>query len=307
MTFNEVMRLFLRSRELGITRARKQATPSTIKNYQWDLRHFWEFMESKGKSRYEQIDRGDMLDFLAWIQAQDWAVATRLKVLRSVRALFNFIEYDEECREDGLKAWKRYLPIITKTPRRNYIPTPIELRQFKAAFDTKQRKGHRDFVAFCVMAGTGIRLGELVSLPMENLNLVEAFMLVSGKTGPRIIPLSSDLVRLLRAWLRRRDTFAKCNMVFVTEEGTPCSDFTIDQSFAKMRKVFKLSHITPHTLRHVFCTYYLKKGGNMAKLRAISGHSSYEQLKDYEHLAQIGGKEIREELERVNPLRQMED
>ena len=55
--------------------------------------------------------------------------------------------------------------------------------------------------------------------------------------------------------------------------------------------------------RHVFCTYYLKNGGGIAKLKAITGHSSYQILDHYVHLAEVGSQEMRDEQERVSPLK----
>lgn len=79
--------------------------------------------------------------------------------------------------------------------------------------------------------------------------------------------------------------------------------YTLDHSFRKQWENLKISRLTPHMARHVFCTYYLKNGGDIAKLKAITGHSSYQILDHYVHLAEVGGQELRDEQERVSPLK----
>ena len=124
-----------------------------------------------------------------------------------------------------------------------------------------------------------------------------------GKTGERIVPISRAVVRLLRGWLRRREKFAKADYVFVNHHGEQMGRYTLDHSFRKHWEKLKLSRLTPHMARHVFCTYYLKNGGDIAKLKAITGHSSYQILDHYVHLAEVGSQEMRDEQERVSPLK----
>src|SRR5947209_14254567 len=92
MLMEEALRLFIRSRQMGVrsTGARKKARPRTIEAYLWDLKHFFGFMDERGISHWEHLKRSDIVDFLAWLDARTWADNSKMKVLRSLRALFRW-------------------------------------------------------------------------------------------------------------------------------------------------------------------------------------------------------------------------
>jgi integrase/recombinase XerD len=307
MLMDEMLRLFIRSRELGIRNAgaRKKATPRTIEGYLWDLKHFFSFMAERGLSHWEQLKRSDIIDFLAWLDGLDWLENSKKKVLISLRALFHWVERDEDCQDEGLKTFYRVLPAIPQTSPPAVLPPSKDIKKFLGGLKTTTRSGHRDYVALSLMIDTGLRSGELRFLQLHHLHLAEGIILAprEGKTGERIVPTSRAVIRLLRGWLRRREKFAKSDYVFVNHHGRQMGRYTLDHSFRKHWKKLKISRLTPHMARHIFCTYYLKNGGDIAKLKAITGHSSYQILDHYVHLAEVGSKEMRDEQERVSPLR----
>ncbi len=155
------------------------------------------------------------------------------------------------------------------------------------------------------MIDIGLRSGELRYLRLHHLHFQEGQILVprEGKTGERIVPISRAVIRLFKGWLKRREKFAKSDWVFVNHHGDPLGRYTLDHSFRKQSEKLKIPSLNPHMARHIFCTYYLKNGGDIAKLKAITGHSSYQILDHYVHLAEVGGQEMREEHERVSPLK----
>ena len=307
MLLDEALRLFLRSREMGIknTGARKKARPRTIENYKWDLNHFTHFMAERGISRWEQMKRSEVVEFLAWLDSKDWSENSKMKVLRSLRALFHWVERDEDCQDEQLKTFYRVLPVIEQTKPPAVLPSPKEIKTFLGGLNTRTRAGHRDYVALCLMLDTGLRSGELRFLRLHHLHFEEGRILAprEGKTGERLVPISHPAIRILRGWLRRREKFADCDYVFVNHHGKQMGRFTLDHSFKKQWRKLNVSRLNPHMARHVFCTYYLKNGGDIAKLKAITGHSSYQVLDHYVHLAQVGSREIRDEQERVSPLK----
>jgi len=305
----EVLRLFIRSREMGIRSggARKKARPRTIECYKWDLNHFFAFMAAKEFTRWSDIKRADVVDFLAWLSKKDWAESSKMKVLRSLRALFHWVERDEDCQDEQLKTFHRLLPAITQIKPPTSIPDQMEVKKALGSFNVRTRSGMRDYVALVMMLDIGLRSGELRYLRLHHLHLEEGWILApyEGKTGERMVPISHPAKRILRRWLRRRETFAKSDWVFVNHHGDQMGRYTLDHSFRKVWQKLNISRLNPHMARHIFCTHYLKNGGDIAKLKTITGHSSYQILDHYVHLAQVGGKEMREEQERVSPLKSL--
>ncbi len=307
MLMEEALRLFIRSRQMGVRNAgaRKQARPRTIEAYEWDLKHFFGYMAERGLTHWEQMKRNDVIDFFAWLDGRGWADNSKMKVYRSLRALFRWVERDEDCQDEQLKTFYRLLPAIQQAKPPSVLPTPKDIKKFLGGLNVRTRSGHRDYAALSMMIDMGLRSGELRFLRLHHLHFEEGRILVpkEGKTGERIVPISRAMVRLLRGWLRRRERFAKSDYVFVNHHGEQMGRYTLDHSFRKHWEKLKISRLTPHMARHVFCTYYLKNGGDIAKLKAITGHSSYQILDHYVHLAEVGGQEMRDEQERVSPLK----
>jgi site-specific recombinase XerD len=309
MIWAEIETVFLNSRRRGTDGAYKPCKDSSLTIYQRNLQLFFRFMGERDVHTWQRMRKADILSFLDSLEHRQWAASTKLQLLRCLRTLFIWATVDEDCVSAGLKDWRKTLPAIQATPRREYIPTPADLRRWKGFYKTNTFMGHRDHTLFMLLLGTGIRVGEAVSLLTDNVMLDEGLMLVKGKTGPRTVGLSNELVRILRGYMRRADRRTKskdwAGEVFVTRYGEPCTPNGIGQAFRKHQKKYGLPNITPHTLRHAFCTYYLRKGGSLARLKNMTGHSSLKVLEGYLHAAEMGSEESKAELERVSPLGQL--
>lgn len=310
MKLDFMYRLFADSRKRGTDGARKRCGDQTVSIYLRNFKVFDEFMVQQGIIDYENMRRAHILGLMDWIGAKEregaWARATALQFWRSMRSFFKWVDLDEDCQAENLKSMGRFLPTIEKSPRKDYIPATVDLRKFKAAFQTRTPYGFRDYVVFCLLIETGIRNGEICNLKMEDLLMEQRLMIVDGKRGRRPVPLTEAIVKLMRAWLRIRATTVNGKdspYLFVSKYDPQMTVNGVGQVFRKLRAKHDLGPISPHTLRHSFCTYYLQNGGSMERLRNITGHSSYDILKDYLHMAQVGGSGALDELEKVSVLK----
>ena len=304
MLVEEALNSFVLSRKQGVSGARGEARPRTIAAYQYDLVPFVHFLQERGVLAYEQVKKSDIMAYIDGMGNQKWSVATKLKVLRSLRAFFSWVERDEDCQNEGLKSWRSALPAISKTPSRKFVPERAAVKKFMASIDVSSWDGLRDYVAMSLMLDTGMRIGELALLTTDDLKLEDRRLIVPllGKTGTRLLTVSSDMCRLLRLWLKKRGSRAQSKYVFPSRSGKQANSNTFGQMFRRYREKSGVVGITPHTLRHCFCTYFLEGGGDIAKLQALTGHSSLEMLKGYINLS---GQSLQEEQERVSPLRQV--
>lgn len=312
MKLDYMYRLFTDSRKRGTDGARKRCGDETVSIYERNLKVFHEYMTGVGIVDYENMKRSHVLGLMDWIRAKEqekvWARATALQFWRCLRSFFKWVERDEDCQGEGLKSMQRFLPTIEKSPRKDYIPATVDLRKFKSAFQTRTPYGFRDYVVFCTLIETGIRNGEVCNLKVEDLLLEQRLMIVDGKRGRRPVPLTDAVVKLMRAWLKIRATTVNGKdspYLFIAKYDPKMTVNGVGQVFRKLRAKHDLGPISPHTLRHSFATYYLQNGGSMERLRNITGHASYDILKDYLHLAQVGGTGALEELERVSVLKQL--
>jgi site-specific recombinase XerD len=290
MSFDESLAAFLRSRKLGNGGANKPCGDRTLYEYKYDLQRFFKHFVSK--SHYNQITEQGVLGFLDYWQSKELSQDSKNKLLRSLRAFFNWVAQDTECKKCGMLPWDDLLPKISKSQGRIYVPTPEVMRSFLDAFDTRFIWGLRDFVVTCILIDCGPRIGEICNLTTESILWNQNRLLVNGKTGPRVVPINADItVPNLRRWLREREGRTSTNSLFITKFGDQCRPNTFDQSFADARAKSGVGSseegtLTPHTVRHYFCTHYLINGGSLSGLKAITGHMSLETLQIYLHMAE---------------------
>lgn len=309
MLIREVTELFLHNRKTHM-----QAAVHTIKTYTYALKQWTVYMEDvRHRVSYKEITRMDMISFVDHMRAcldnKEWSLSKYLIVLRVLKVMFTWMETNDDCREEELKSWKDRLPKGAKSPKRDYIPSPQDLKKWQKAFDTKSATGLRNYMIFSVFLETGIRRGELAGIQIRNLQLDRNLIYVTGKTGDRIVTITDELSDRLRMYLKKKDksVYAASPYLFPTrsKRDKPSDPQYISQIFRNIKKRLGLPSLTPHTLRHCFATYYLINGGSVENLRIQTGHSTYDAMMHYTHLAKIGGQHAKEEIEKNSPLRML--
>jgi site-specific recombinase XerD len=317
MILTELVELFLESRKSGTTGARKQCAAKTLTIYANNMRSFLNFLLTEvtpgGVAKYGDIQRMHIHQFNkaldARIEAGTFAKASKYQVMRTLRAFFNWVDKDEELvdqKGERLKGRQKWLPVIPKNPRRLDVPANVSMKKFKNSFDTHSRWGYRDYVVCCLMTDDGMRAGEVCNLEIRNILWAEKLLYVTGKLGDRAVPISSDMIPLLKGWLKRREgcvTAKDSPYVFVSKRSPKMDVNAVGNRFRKHRAKHGLPRITAHTFRHAFATKYLAKGGDIAKLQNIMGHASLHQLMGYVDRAKLGGKVAQDELERMGMLK----
>lgn len=301
MKFDQLLRGFIHSRRRGTGTATRPARPASLKSYESDLAYLFKFLAAKprGYGEWNEVTKADISDFIDWSQNLKWADCTKYKLWRTVKSFFFWMEDDEDCK--GLKTFRKALPAIPRNPARVYVPPVEDIRKIASSFNRNRRSGQRDYTFLMLMIDTGMRSGEIRYLKLEHLSLDQSYLMVPelGKTGTRPIWLTKDAVSDLRRWLSVRSQFAKCEYVFVTDEGGPLNGFRIANIFREARLRSGVKQLTAHTVRHYFCTNWIRQGGDIAKLQAMTGHKQLATLGIYLHLAQDTA--VADELERINP------
>jgi len=318
---DEMITLFLDGRKRGkrgLFGAKKKCSEKTLKIYQRNLVIFRNYFQSEvscgGITKIESIKKMEMVRFFDWldekVKRKDWSEATVIQLLGCLRTFFIWAAHDEEVVEvaqyaEQLRAW---LPPIPEKPRRTDIPEVRDLKRFKNSFNTDDKWEYRDYVLVCLLVDTGVRAGEAANLRVDSCRLNEGLLFVTGKTGPRTVPITEDMGRILKGWLRRRETCPKAKdspYVFVSKRAPQLNVDAIGHSFRKHKKKFGLPRITAHTFRHAYAINYLEMDGNMENLRLNMGHSTYEMLRKYLGQAKQRSKSAHTELERVSLSKKM--
>lgn len=224
--------------------------------------------------------------------------------VRVVRRLFSFL-----C-EEGLIEQNPALKLkVPKPPRdKPKAITNADLQALLAAIDADTVAGKRDRALILLLADSGCRVGGLVRLDVEDVDLERCSVVLREKGGKLRNGFFSDLTkRAIKAWLAVRPD-NKGSRLFVNL-GTRGDDFLTDQGVREMLK--RLKHkagvqgpVNPHSFRHGFAREYLSNGGNLASLADTLGHSDVKVT--WQAYAVYTTDELKVAHERYSPVAQME-
>jgi integrase/recombinase XerC len=146
----------------------------------------------------------------------------------------------------------------------------------------------RDHAMLELLYSSGLRLAELVSLQLKDLDLPDASVRVSGKGNKtRLLPVGSQACKVLQHWLWQRSTLAKPeeDAVFVSRLGYALTPRAVQQRFVRwaLRQGVP-EHLHPHLLRHSFASHLLESSGDLRAVQELLGHADINTTQIYTHL-----------------------
>ena len=292
MSFDQMWEEFKSSREAGLYGAYKPNRPKSIKSYKQDIVPFFEHLTTEGFEHWNEVPLATIETYIKNIQTSDGAHNSKSHTLRSLKALSTWIGLAPKCAAGQMSGFRNMIPRITRDSSKIFsIPSPEVMQKFWRGFKTGMMWDFRDYVVAGVMLDCGPRSGELRYLKMEHLKLEAQALLIpeEGKSGTRLVPIHPEVVSLIKEWLPIRSRFAKREYVFINDDGGMMGESCLPQSFARNRARTGIQDITPHTVRHFFATHFLVNGGDLPTLKEIIGHTSYDTLNIYLHMAsQLG-------------------
>lgn len=264
----------------------KQASENTVSSYMRDIRQFSEWLSENGVPDLVSATQVNIRDYLAYLQAQGKSGAT---VSRSLASLKNFYAY--AVSEGFLEASPVSSDIHVQRGEKKLpqILTGKEVELLLAQPVCVDHKGYRDKAMLEVMYATGMRVTELISLNVEDVNLELGLVKCHSGKKSRVIPLYPAAQKALAVYLsdvRSAMIFDSGEQaLFVNVGGTRMSR----QGFWKILKYYQAKagiekEITPHTLRHSFAVHLLENGADLGSLQELMGHSDISSTQMYAHL-----------------------
>lgn len=214
------------------------------------------------------------------------ADATMHRMKAALRSFFSW------AHEAGLIPENSARSITTKRLSRKppeFLSEAEKRRFLKELHDRSNPLARRDRVIFEMFLGTGIRLSELVSLDVNDVDLDGKHIRIIGKGGvPQVKFLRTSLRTLLREYLkeRKRNTSGECRALFVSSRGTRlCARQVAQRLKAWLDKAGIEKHISPHGLRHTFATHLYASTSDLLVVQRALGHRNISTTEIYTHLA----------------------
>jgi len=282
--------------ELGTARNTRLA-------YGRDLIDFADWLVRR-KVALQDAGREDVEDYLVFCEAQGLSKATRARRLSSIRQLYRF------AFEEG---WRKDNPALRLTGpgRAQSLPKTLSEAEVTRLIDAARVRGRtpadrlRDAALFELLYATGLRVSELVSLPVAAVRGDPRMILVRGKGDKeRMVPLSAPARAALADWLAHRDAEDEAGR----KAGRPGSRFLFPgdgreghltrQYFHSLVKDVAVlaglspARVTPHVLRHAFATHLLAHGADLRVIQTLLGHADVATTEIYTHVLDDHLKEL---------------
>jgi len=276
-------------RFLSYLRDQRRMSPRTVLAYASDLEQFRGFLtrDDRPAPGPDGIDTLAVRGFIARLSRSGLAKSSVARKLSAVRSFLRHAVRDgvlEASPAEGLPT--------PKVPK----PLPRDLT-VDEVFNLLDRivddglAGARDRALLELLYATGVRVGELVGLDLEDLDLTSRVIRVLGKGNKeRLVPFVVKAGQLLQVWLDRstaiRAKGAAANAVFLNLRGGRLTDRSVRRILdRRLSEAAIHAHLSPHALRHSFATHMLGAGADLRAIQELLGHASLSTTQRYTHVS----------------------
>lgn len=266
-------------------RNEKKSSENTVLSYARDLKGFCRFMKESGVLDPAKVNRTNVMAYVYELQKQQKAGTTVSRNIASIRSFFQFLQRKGLVTENP--AADLELPKVEKK-----VPEILSLDKVELLLEQpngEEDKEIRDKAMLELLYATGIRVTELISLKVEDINLPLEYIRCGSDAKSRIIPIGAQAKVSLRRYLDKvRENmvlrpdeevlFVNCNGKPMTRQGF----WKIIKAYAKKAGIEE--DITPHMLRHSFAAHLIENGADLRSVQEMLGHSDISTTQIYTKL-----------------------
>jgi len=270
---------------------------NTLASYRADLIIFERWLEANGREKsLLEVTRQDILAYLADAFSQSKKPRTSARLLSTLKRLYQFLLREGSVKEDP--TLKIRSPKIPKNIPQSLIE--IDVDKILEAPNADSPMGIRDRAMLEVLYGSGLRVSELVSIRMNQINLSEGVIRVVGKgSKERVIPIGEPA----RDWVGK---YLEISRPVILGRGISDTLFVTNRHQGMSRQAFWnlirkyvfvagiKKKVSPHTLRHAFATHLLNHGADLRVVQLLLGHANVSTTQIYTHVAKERLKSLHE-------------
>ena len=272
----------------------KGLSPNTVTAYRQDLAKFQLFAQNR-KIALEAVGRADLVDFLAALYRQKLESKSVARNLVTLRNFFRFAQMQELIQTDP--------SINLESPKiRRSLPGYLRLEEVERLLlqpDSKTAQGLRDRAMLEVLYSTGLRVSELISLRVSDLDSKVGCVRCIGKGDKeRLVPVGKKALSMVDKYLRegRPELLGKAQPVstlFLNRRGKGLSRVGVWKILSAYgRRAGLRVALTPHMLRHSFATHLLERGADLRSVQLMLGHADISTTQIYTHVVEERLKQI---------------
>lgn len=267
--------------ELGLAKNTQMA-------YMRDLRLLMKSLQLKADEELLQVSRQQLIAYLVRLKQEGRAASTVARKLASIKAFYRFLTAERYIRRNPAE-------VLEAASRGLHLPKVLSVQEVERLLDEPNLgtlDGYRDKTMLELLYATGMRVSELVNVPVKNVDMKMQYVIVMGKgSKERMLPLGRTALHYLEHYLSvvrpqllhdKPDAAAE---LFVTGWGGPMTRerfYEIIVAYGKSAGISK--RVTPHMLRHSFATHLLNNGTDLRIVQELLGHADISTTQIYTHL-----------------------
>lgn len=267
---------------------------NTLEAYSRDLSRYIAYIEGREIKEIKYISSDDVIAFLGSLRKSGLGANSVNRTLAALRGFYKHLLLQKLIEENPIanislaRTWMHLPDTLNEEEMRNLLDQP----------EVKNVLGIRDRAMMELLYATGIRVSELISLTINNINWQTGYIIVMGKGGKeRIVPVGQVAYDRLGGYVNKvRPGLLKGNsttVLFLNRSGvglTRQGFWKIVKKYAK--KAGMMKRVYPHTFRHSFATHILERGGDLRSVQVMLGHSDISTTQIYTHVTRERLKDI---------------
>ena len=270
----------------------RNLSDNTVDSYRRDLNIFGKYLEENEINRFQEVSHIDLMTYTIALKKSGMANATISRKIASLRTFYGFLHnngYIEKNPTISLEAPKaeRKLPNVL---------TLVQVEQLIEMPDVRTAIGKRDKAMIELLYATGIRVSELVSMSLSDVNINMGYIRCRSSQKSRIIPMGTMASKALEQYIQQgRNKLVQDDedALFVNYYGKRISRQGFWKIIKQYTEALDVAHeITPHTLRHSFALHLIQNGADLKSVQEMLGHSDVSTTQIYLEMSNAKIKDI---------------
>lgn len=285
---------------LAMVSVEKGLAQNTVEAYSRDLARLAEFLARQGVGSWEQVRTLQLRAYVSSLRRLGLSARSIARHIVTLRRFYRFLQAEGRITGDPL-------PALYLTPASRKLPHTLsvhDVRRLLAQPRPSDALGVRDQAMLELLYATGLRVSELVSLKLQQIDFHGDYLTVKGKGAKmRAVPFGRWARDKLQTYLKQgRPRLLKGRasaFVFTTRSGRPLSRqgfWKLIRRYARAAGIEK--KVTPHTLRHSFATHLVEGGADLRSVQSMLGHADISTTQIYTH---VDGARLKEAHRRFHP------
>jgi len=254
-------------------------SPKTVASYTGDVQAFLAWLESKGTVFDGRLTRFQVTTYLKHLSGASLLANTVNKKVNSLRCFNLFLNEAGATPDVVVHPGKDRVKVALGSERQVEVFSDEEVERILFHVQDRKRCSSRDALVVTLLIYTGVRVSELVSVRLQDVDLSALTLRVVGKGGKhREVPLRAEVVEAAREYLgtdRRESRHRDSQFLLLTQRAGRMDKNTVNRLLKKHGKILGIT-MKPHKFRHTFCTRLVRRGVPLSTVAMLAGHASVQ-------------------------------